>query len=346
MNANNIFSLVSRTQSLLDHPSIKRNNLGFALVRPFSWSLINSAAVFAQLSPEDKISERGDTLKIKMATLRHFNRQVGDNDIGMGAINACLKPDEKEISLEQIKQVARDRVKVERLNGRLLPKDVKVRYTKLYLDMYEDAKARKRALAALMDDVFFLCNSSDTTIDGVNHEDADLADYDTYGYMLEGLLDKCVQPVIRAKDEIQRVADKSYRTEAITTANLLMLECEKLGQELGINWAKMEAEKAKIEAELLAAEAVEAAEDADIDSVLDEADKEFSESLTDEVAPVTQRRTLIKSPERIEREQQETAAAAEKAAYAEKMAARAAKAKATREAKKVTSMRDIKQLVA
>ena len=63
--------------------------------------------------------ERYDQLVIKMATLRHFNRKTsGCNEIGMGTINACLRP-EQPISLDEIKQQARDRIKIERRMGKL-----------------------------------------------------------------------------------------------------------------------------------------------------------------------------------------------------------------------------------
>lgn len=320
MNANQVFTTAIRTQALVEHPLVKRANLGYQLNQPFAWSLINSAAVFAQLSPEDKAGERGDQMKIKMSTLRHFNREMGSNDIGMGQINACLRPDEKDVALDHIKELARDRIKIERRSGKLLPNAVKARYTQLYMNMYEDAKAKKRALAMLMNDVYHLVNQDD--------DDEANCDWDGYEYMLEGLLDKCTMPVVRAREEIQRVSDRSYRVEAISACSQLLLECDALSKLLGISWAKLDAESAKIKAELDACDAEDACDDASIDSLLDAADAEFTAA--DE--ELTRRTTTIKSPERLAREEAEAKAAAEKVEYAKANATKAAKAKATREA--------------
>lgn len=358
-NAHNIFSLAVRTQAIVEHPLIRRANLGFALNQPFSWALINSAAIFVQLKPEDKHGERGDQLRVKMATLRHFNRQVGDNDISMGTINACLKPDEKDVSLEQIKEAARDRVRIERRSGKLAPANVKSRYTQLYLAMYEEACSKKRALKALMDDVYFQVNRSDEEMHKAPEGDAEsgaahqymvttefstyfvypdelLVDMDQYSYLLDGLLDKCVQPVIRARDELQRLLDRSYRLETVSTGQALMQEIETLGKELGIHWAKLEAENAQIEAELRAAEADTIADDSALDAAFDEVDAALPTTLED-AAPTHGKRQTVKSPERIAREAEENAVTADKQQHQARMAARANKAAATRAANKAAA---------
>ena len=352
-NENNIFSLATRTQAIMEHPLIRRANLGFALNQPFSWALINAAAIFVQLKEEDKHGERGDQLRIKMATLRHFNRQVGDNDISMGTINACLKPDEKDVSLEQVKEAARDRVRIERRSGRLAANKVKARYTQLYLGMYEEACAKKRAIKALMDEVYFQVNRSDEEMHKAPEGDAEsgaahqymvttehstyfiypdelLVDMDQYSYMLDGLLDKCVQPVIRARDELQRLLDRSYRLETVSTGQALMQEIETLGKELGIHWAKLEAENAQIDAELRAAEAEDVADDELLDKVFDEVESALPATIDEAVPP---KRNTVKSPERLAREAAENNAAADKQAHQARMQARANKAAATRAAK-------------
>ena len=104
-SANNVFSIVSRLQATLNHGLIKRANLGFTLEQPFSWALINAAATLARL-PSDECDddynpERLDQLKTKCASLRHFNREVGSNDVGMGSIHSCLRVDE-EVNLVDI----------------------------------------------------------------------------------------------------------------------------------------------------------------------------------------------------------------------------------------------------
>ena len=383
MNANNIFSLVVRATSAVEHPLIKRSNLGFALHQPFAWSLINTAAVLAQLPQHGQRNEHGnliilddadhakrDQLKVKLASLRHFNRQVGDNDIGMAVIKACLRPDEKDVSLEEIKRIAQDRIKIERRSGKLMPTAVKARYVQLSTGMYEKACAKKRRLAALLDEVFFIVNRSDEEMafapvgdaeSGAAHKhmvtteysttflyrDEELVDMDAYAYLLDGLLDKCVQPVIRAREELQRVLDRSYRTATCANGEALMAELERLGTELGINWKKIADENARIDAELLAADAELATDEADLDAVFAEADVEFVTPIgSDSVGVITKaNRTTIKSPERIAREQEEHRVAKEKDEHNAAMAQRAAKAAATRAKNKASSLADLGALV-
>ncbi len=371
MNANNVFSIVTRLQALCNHPLIKRANLGFTLEQPFSWSLINAAAVLARMpqQPGDEgyNLERMDQLKIKCATLRHFNRQVGSNDIGMGSINACLRTDE-EVNLEQIQQAARDRVKIERRSGKCSAANVKSRYTQLYLGMYETAQAKQRQTNALIDEVYFICNRSDEELsqapqameyeeqrvrthvqaqngsarsysEGTTYSDAELADFDQFDYMIDGLLDRCVQPTVRATEELSRVLDKSYRISAIADAQALMTELKAIGTEVGISWAKMDAENAAINAELDTAQADEAATDADLDAQMDSVDLG---AVVEPETPVVPARTLIKSPERLAREAEDRRIGEVDAA----LKAKAAKAAATRAANKakVSSLADIKQL--
>jgi len=365
MNANNIFSLVVRATSAVEHPLIKRSNLGFALRQPFAWSLINTAAVLAQLPIKEQRGERGDQLKVKLASLRHFNRQVGDNDIGMAVIKACLRPDEKDVSLEEIKRTAQDRIKIERRSGKLMPSAVKARYLQLSTGMYEEACAKKRRLAALLDEVFFIVNRSDEEMafapvgdaeSGAAHKhmvtteystifvykDEELVDMDAYAYLLDGLLDKCVQPVIRAREELQRVLDRSYRTATYANGEALMAELERIGTELGINWKKIADENARIDAELLAADAELATDEADLDAVFAEADT----ALVTIDEPVTHAtRTTIKSPERIAREQEEHRVAVDKDAHNAAMAKRAEKAAVTRAKDKASSLAELGALV-
>ena len=91
---NQIFSIATRTLGVVDHPMLKRANLGFQLNQPFAWSLINTAAVAARMLDEHGYTaeqlesqhvrddivasefpvERFDELTIKMATLRNFNQ--------------------------------------------------------------------------------------------------------------------------------------------------------------------------------------------------------------------------------------------------------------------------------
>lgn len=359
---NQIFSLATRTLAVVDHPMLKRANLGFQLNQPFAWSLINTAAVMARMMDEegycaeqlesqhirDEIVtsemniERLDQLIVKMATLRNFNRKVcGSNDIGMGTINACLKPDESAVNLEDIKIAARERITIERLHGKLKGSDVKVRFTQLVTGMYDIEMAKKRQTKRLMDEVFFLCNRHDDMLFAGNYEqqleahvayaDVELADYDGFEHLGDALAEKCVTPIIRARDEIRALMDKSYRSSVQSDGSKLLAEIDKLAVELGINFAKLDAEKAKINAELVAAEAEDAAIEAEIDAEL------YTMNIpgldVDPPAVAAREFRTIKSEARLKREAEETEAAAQRAEYAAANATKAAKAKATREAK-------------
>lgn len=347
MSANNIFSIATRTLAITEHPLIRRANLGFALNQPFAWTLINAASTFLQLNQaEESYPERADQLKIKMATLRHFNRLVSDNEIGMGAINACLRPDEKDVSLDDIKLLAQDRIKIERRSGKLQANAVKARYIQLYTTMYEDTCAKKRRVKALMNEVYFICNRSDEVLSTVGQpeDDAVLVDFDAYDYLLEGLLDKCVQPILRAKDELQRVIDRSYRASALVQADELMREIDSVAKELGISWAKIDAENKALDAELAQVMSEDKVCDDHLEDIFAQADAEFNNSI--EEATVRPARITVKSPERLAREAEETRVAAEKTEHDKAMAKRAAKAAATRAANKAKSFAELGTLVA
>ena len=360
---NQIFSIATRTLGVVDHPMIKRANLGFQLDQPFAWSLINTAAVAARMLDEHGYTaeqiesqhvrddivasefpvERFDELTIKMATLRNFNRKVcGSNDIGMGTINACLKPEESAVSLDDIKIAARERITIERLHGKLKGSDVKVRFTQLVTNMYEAEMAKKRQTKRLMDEVFFLCNRHDDMLFAGNYEqqlkphtaytDVELADYDRFEHLGDALAEKCVTPIIRARDEIRALMDKSYRSSVQADGSALLAEVDKLAVELGINFAKIDAEKAKINAELAAAEAEDAAIEAEIDAELDSL--HIPNLDVDQPAVAAREFRTIKSEARLKREAEETEAAVQRAEYEAQMAMRSAKAKATRAAKR------------
>ena len=303
---NQIFALATRVVAVCDHPMLKRANLGFTLNQPFAWSLINTAAVAARMLDEhgyvaeqlesehvredimnsDFPVERYDQLVIKMATLRHFNRKTsGCNEIGMGTINACLRP-EQPISLDEIKQQARDRIKIERRMGKLKAERVAARFTELVTGMYQTAEDKKAQNKRLIDEVFFLCNRSDDMLFVGNYErqldagrvlqDIELADYDQFEYLGEGLAEKLVEPIIRAKDELQVVMDRSYRVQTQEHGTALRKELESLATELGINFVKICEQEALIDAELDGAEHAEAQTDAEIDAAIDELNLDLS----------------------------------------------------------------------
>ena len=338
MNANNVFSIISRLQALCGHPLIKRHNFAFTIDQPFAWSLINSSSVLANLPQREEEEgfdpERINSLRIKCATLRHFNRQVGSNDIGMGAINACLRTDE-EVPLDAIKKAAQDRVKIERRSGKINSAAIKSRYVQLYTEMYEAAESKKRKTRALMDEVYFICNRSDDELlcgdfermleSGMVYRDEELADFDAYDYMVESVLDKCVNPIVRAKQAAQAVLDKSYRSAAIHEASELIEQLEVLGKEVGIDWKKMDADEKRLDDEINAVVADDAQSDAELEAELDSVD--LAEHIEPE--PVVRKRTTIKSPERLAREAEEARVAKldaeDKAAKAHAKAQRALK---------------------
>lgn len=299
---NTIFSLATRTIAVCEHPMLRKANLGFTLNQPFAWALINSAAVAARLLDEHGYAaeqlesesvrdaiinsefpvERFDQLTIKMATLRHFNRKVsGINEIGMGQINACLRP-ETPISLDDIKAQARDRVKVERRMSRLKPENVSKRFNELVTSMYETAESRKRQVQRLMSEVFFLCNRSDDMLFVGNYEqqlkanhcyqDIELADFDSFEHLGESLAEKLVEPILKARDEIRLLMDRSYRIQVQEEGAKVLAELDALATALGINFAKIDAQNTAIDAEIATAERADARTDAEIDEAIDQLD--------------------------------------------------------------------------
>lgn len=331
---NTIFSLATRTLAVCEHPMLRKANLAFTLNQPFSWALINSAAVAARLLDEhgyaaeqlesesvrdaminsDFPVDRYDQLTIKMATLRHFNRKVsGTNEISMGQINACLRP-ETPISLDEIKTQARDRVKIERRMGKLKPENVGKRFNELVLSMFDTADKRKRQVQRLMDEVFFLCNRSDDMLFVGNYEeqleanqvyqDIQLADFDNFEHLAEGLAEKLVEPIIRARDEVQALMDRSYRVQVQEEGAKLKAELDSLATALGINFAKIDAQNAAIDAEIAGVERAEVKTDADIDAAIDQLDITLPE-VKEAVLPKSDKPRRLRQP----KPQQEAVAA-------------------------------------
>ena len=333
MNATTTISIVTRIQALLDHPLIKRGNFGWTLQSPFSWSIINTAATLARqldklgycaehlelqqgrrdelLADPEFNAERADQLLIKLATLRHWNRELGTYEIGMGAITQCLRPSEDMISIEEIKTTARERIKIERRMGRLKADAVSARFQELVSKMWDEATERKRQLQRLLDEVFFIANRCDSQLfvgdyernleTNISYDDADLVDVDAHGHMLEGLLEKCVEPLIRAREELQRVMDRSYRESTLRDGNKLLAEIEKLGKEVGINFTKIERMNAEVDAALDGAESAAAVDDAaidalDFDPTPDNApDNTPDNAPAENVTPIKPKRTRVKA---------------------------------------------------
>jgi hypothetical protein len=348
MNANTAFSLVTQLTAVLEHPLLKRANLGFALRAPFNWALINAAAVYLRLEAADQASERGDQLKVKMATLRHFNRMATThNEVGMGEIRSCLRPDEKEVSLADMQKRARERITMDVIKGRILKKDAGVEYKRLTSQFYEQACAEKRKMAAMLDEVLFLCNRSDDMLSASDearcldahtaYPDAQLVDFDQYDYMIDGLLEKMTMPTIQAMETLHNV--RSYRTEVIAVAEQLKAELEHISVALGINWKKLEDERKAVAAEFDSTD-----KETNLDVLFDAADAEAALPPVVEL-PVPAQRTVIKSAERQAREEAEAKAALERAEYEKKQAQRNARSAATRAANKAKSMADIGKLV-
>ncbi len=297
MNANNILSIITRTQAVLDHNLIKGRNLGFALSRPFNWAIINTAAVLARQL--DKVGgtaadldrphmrekhmenpefnpERADQLVVKLATLRHWTRTLnGYNEIGMGEIVSCLRPNQDEIDAEAIKQRARERVKIERRMGKLKDDRVPARFKEIAHAMYEDELTRKQQLQRLVDDVYFLANSEGAMLFQEDYmlkleankvyKDSELADPDEYGHMLEAVLEKCVQPLIRAHDEVQNLMDRSYREQTLRVCDIVLGEIDKLAKEVGISFAKVAKLDASVDKLIDTDEALTIKDEAQID---------------------------------------------------------------------------------
>lgn len=360
MNANTIFSLCTRLSAILDHSVLRRHNIGFALEQPFSWSLINTAAVMARIIDEYDVCaeqldsseiradllgsdfpvEKIDQMVIKMASLRHFNRQASNrNEVGMGQIMSCLRFDTPP-SLEEITLDARKRVVQEVVTGRTPKAKAKVRFLELRNSLYQAAEERKAKDKRLQDEVFFLCNRSDDHLfvtdvesdleSGKAYHDHQLVDYDQYEHVVEGLLEKMASAVIRARTELQITMDRTNISTTLITCNKLMTELEAIGTEIGIDFGMIQRRTADIEGliddvaqvDTNTAESVKA----ELDTLTD--DEPLPES--DNTPVDARKRVLIKSPERLAREEADAKAAALTAKLNAKAAQTAAKARATR----------------
>lgn len=344
--------LVLQIQAICDAPQLARLRLGFQLQAPFNWSIINAASTLVRLEREDYQSERGDGIKVKLATLRHFARMLncGGLEIGMAAVRACIQP-EKPIEQDRLKLNAKERIMIERRSGKLGPdpKGIQRRYQELYLGMVQQAEQRQEQNQTLLSDILDISNATgdelymgDTSRDlqpGTEYDDVLLADIDQYAYLVEGLRGKCSMPLIRAREELERTLDRTYLLNEKRGCEQLLGEVKRLATVLGLSWDIVDAEKIKLNKELEVLTAAEQASEQSLDEVLDATD------LGAKIDPVQRSTTrLIKSPERLKREQLD-ADAHQKAFLAEQAElevqakaeaakkAKAAKAAATRKAK-------------
>lgn len=349
LTANAIFSLVTRTSAVLDHSMLRRFNLGFTLHQPFAWSLINSAGTLCRMldeqgylasemtspalrdemltNPNLRI-ESIDQLLIKCATLRNWNRRCsGTNDIGMGQIAACLRTGDEgdNVNIDDIKNQARSRVKAEVTAGRLRnnKEAITARYKLLVSTLFETASKRHAQMKRLMDEVFFVCNSHDAMLFVGNFEqqleantvyaDTALTDYDQYGHLADALAEKLVMPVTNARNELQAFMDRSFLQSTQTTGAALMAELTSIAKELGIDWAKIDAEKQSVNALIDGIEAANANAATNVDNAINSLDEALTQALLDAQPVIEKHRTLVKSTERLAREAEEAKAAAQRA---------------------------------
>lgn len=334
--------LVLQIQAVCDAPQLARLRLGFQLAAPFNWSIINAAGALVRLEREDYQSERGDGIKVKLATLRHFARLLncGGLEIGMAAVRACIQP-EKPIEHDRLKLAAKERIMIERRNGKLSadPKGIQRRYQELYLGMVQQAEQRQEQNQALLSDILDVSNATgdelymgDTSRDlqpGTEYDDVLLADIDQYGYLVEGLRGKCSMPLIRAREELERILDRTYLLNEKRSCEQLLDHVKRLADVLGLSWDIVDAEQLKLTKEIADLTAAEQASEQSLDEVLEATD------LGAKIDPVQRNTTrLIKSPERLKREKLD-ADAHQKAFLAEQaeLEAQAKTAAATRKAK-------------
>lgn len=361
----NTIDLVLQIQALCDAPQLARLRLGFQLQAPFNWSIINAASTLMRLEREDYQSERGDQIKVKLATLRHFARLLngGGLEISMAAVRVCIQP-EKPIEHDRLKLNAKERIMIERRNGKLGPdpKGIQRRYQELYLGLVQQAEQRQEQNQTLLSDIMDVSNATgdelycgDTGRDlqpGTEYDDILLADIDQYSYVVEGLRGKCSMPLIRAREELERTLDRTYLLNEQRACKELLEHTKRLADVLGLSWNIVDAEQLKLNKEIAELTASEAAAEQTLDEVLETTDLgalvkgkkvPWTKPVTYADHLTTNTPRLIKSPERLKREQanadahqkafqaeQAEAAALAKAEAAKK--AKAAKAAATRKA--------------
>lgn len=345
--------LVLQIQAICDAPQLARLRLGFQLAAPFNWSIINAASTLVRLDREDYQSERGDGIKVKLATLRHFARMLncGGLEIDMAAVRACIQP-EKPIEHDRLKLNAKERIMIERRSGKLGPdpKGIQRRYQELYLGMVQAAEQRQEQNQMLLSDILDISNATgdelymgDTNRNlqpGTEYDDVLLADIDQYAYLVEGLRGKCSMPLIRAREELERTLDRTYLLNEKRSCEQLLGEVKRLATVLGLSWDIVDAEQIKLNKEIADLTATEQASEQSLDEVLDATDMgalvkgkkvPLTKPLTYDDAQTNYR--IIKSPERLKREQAE-ADAHQKAFLAEQAEATAlAKIEAAKKAK-------------
>ena len=335
--AQSIINIFSKTQSLSTDPIFRKLNIGWLLSSPFEWNIINRAAVLARMDEDIRNSEKGDQVKVALASLRHFAKLAESHEVGMGAIRNCLKID-AEINIDAIKKLTRDQVAMELRNKPMSVEQIVKRRTELQTLKLEQATAQKAQNEALLDEVYFLCNSSDSELStGVVGDDAQLVDFDEYGYIVESLLEKLVRPLREMRIHLKSLRDRSFIASHIEACNRYLPEIEKLMVEAGIDVAKLDGEEKRIEDTLLAADAEFDKTDAEVEAALAAADAEVPEPVE---APVTKATaTRVRVPQAVaQRQAEETAVKKEAKAHGTKMAQAIAKAKATKSAKKQAAL--------
>lgn len=327
--------LITKVQELLTHPMLHRTfgNPIFSLGSPFEWTMLNHARNCVQADNKQDIEEldeagvaKRDERFLKLATLRELNRQttVEGGEVTITAVKRVCEPKDINVSNDRLAAQTRAQIVDERMAGRLSKEHAAKRYVVVLAEKKRIRDEEILNAYQVTEDTFALANSSEIELSTGEHDDKDVADFGTVEHLLEGVMDRLADGTIWAWRKLCDV--QSHRDGIIVTRDNLRAVAESLAKDLGVNLLKVQAQGANFAAEVAAIEAELAGEVASIGADLD------AELAALPAEPRSVR--VVKSPERIERERIELEAAQARVVEDVKKAERAAKAAATRTAKK------------
>lgn len=341
MNYQQIISIYARAQSITQMAkSLRRSGLscneGWRLANPLSFHMVNSAAILCRLNRvEDRNVESIEGVKIRLASLRHFTRQIeGSLSVSIKQVESGLKLN-TEINVDGIKQMVRDQVAMRlRTKPMSIPQIIKMR-TEMEALKLEEAAENARINRAIVDEVFFLCNSDGFDIDGQEVLDAKLVDWDQYGYILESLVERLEQPLLLVRQHCTAIAEASCISETINKANALLAETEKLLTEAGFDLDKLDAKLKSYDKLMAEADAELVKTEMSVEEALAAADESMPDiqpPSLDDAAPASPKRNRVPAAV-AQRQAEETAVKVEAKAHDKAVAAALNKARAAKAAK-------------
>lgn len=272
-------SLYQRVAAFANLSTMRQANVGWKFNNTLHWNLINKAASLARIEfreREENIYGDNDAIKTAVASLRHFIRRInpqGTCEIGHKEIKDCLKLD-VEINTQTIEKAARDQMARELHNKMRSTGEIVARRLELTRQKMEAAQAIAQLNRAILDEVYFICNSSDTEFDdGHVIQDADACDWDAQGYLIEDLPARLVNPVLEMIRFVESKRDAAEITSKIIECEKQLTEINKLADEIGIDKDKVAARTALAEQRLAESDAAIDNTNADVEAAMAAADE-------------------------------------------------------------------------